>query len=106
MTFIAVLLHAFHPALEDRVEALDRVRVNVTAHVFIAVWRTTSWLFGMSRLRKRYCPALPVMILVSVAMFLRKIGSTSLVEVPSLWKLRASPLRETSVRTACLLLAS
>ena len=33
--FLAVLISAFHAAFEDRVVALDRVRVNVAAHVFV-----------------------------------------------------------------------
>src|SRR5262245_37877210 len=35
MLFAAVLVDAFHAALEDRVVALDRVRVDVAANIFL-----------------------------------------------------------------------
>jgi hypothetical protein len=32
---LAVLIHAFHAALEDRIETFNRVRVEAAAHVFV-----------------------------------------------------------------------
>jgi len=36
MLFFAMLIDAAHPALEDRKEPLNRIRVNVAAHIFAA----------------------------------------------------------------------
>ena len=114
--FAAMLVNAFHAALEDRIVAFNRVGVMRSSRAgsigrvffghFVPVADDVLAVADRrgSQTRRYICRTAcsSVISLASRLILAAMIGGESLTRVPSTWKLRADPPRSTSVKTAFL----
>jgi len=89
-----VLLTPFHPTLEDRIEAFNRVGVSIAANIFF-VGVMDSVMAG--ELAANF---LVPRGFISIQLgFAWDVGAISAMRTQSTWKLRAEPPRSTRVST-------